>query len=248
MSAGLLAALVSLLVSAAIAAFTAMAALRPLAPEPEPAGVEAPAPAAPRLTERGGRWVPASNPAPTTSVFARPAPRPPAPAATAAAAVAPASLAVAPASLAVAAARVADHVPPAPPSAGEPRLGQGVPAAIRRWEPLILRYAKRHGLDPHLLAALMQTESGGDPNARSSAGAVGLLQLLDGPTDPEENIAAGAALFARHLRTFGDLDLALAAYNAGPAAVRIHGGVPPYDETRWHVYLTRYWYWAFASG
>lgn len=241
MTAGLLAALVSLLVAATIAAFTAMAALRPLVPEPEPAvagvGVEAPAPAAPRLTERGDRWVPSSDRGPTTSVLTRLAPRPPA----------VATVVVAAASVAVPAV-VAEPGRPARPEAGDPRLGQGVPAAIRRWEPLILRYAKRHGLDPHLLAALMQTESGGDPNARSSAGAVGLLQLLDGPTDPEENIAAGAALFAQHLRTFGDLDLALAAYNAGPAAVRIHGGVPPYDETRWHLYLTRYWYWAFASG
>jgi soluble lytic murein transglycosylase-like protein len=245
MSAGLLAALVSLLVAATIAAFTATAALRPLAPEPEPAvagvGVDAPAPAAPRLTERGDRWVPSSDRGPTTSVLTRPAPRPPAPPAAATAVAAAASVAVP-------AAAAAEPGRPARPEAGEPRLGQGVPAAIRRWEPLILRYAKRHGLDPRLLAALMQTESGGDPNARSSAGAVGLLQLLDGPTDPEENIAAGAALFAQHLRTFGDLDLALAAYNAGPAAVRIHGGVPPYDETRWHLYLTRYWYWAFASG
>jgi soluble lytic murein transglycosylase-like protein len=137
---------------------------------------------------------------------------------------------------------------PAPPSAGEPRLSRRVPAAIRRWEPLILRYAKRYDLDPHLLAALMQTESGGDPNALSSAGAVGLLQILDGPSDPEANLAAGAALFAQHMRTYGDLDLALAAYNAGPGAVRTHGGVPPYDETRWHGYLTRYWYWAFTQS
>ena len=78
--------------------------------------------------------------------------------------------------------------------------------------------------------------------------AVGLLQILDGPSDPEANIAAGAALFAQHMRTYGDLDLALAAYNAGPGAVRTHGGVPPYDETRWHGYLTRYWYWAFTQS
>jgi soluble lytic murein transglycosylase-like protein len=186
--------------------------------------------------------VPTTTTALTTSVFARPAP----PASVAAAVVVPGPVAPPP---------EAAELPPAPgeagavapPTAAEPRLGPSVPAAIRRWEPLILRYAKRYDLDPHLLAALMQTESAGDPNAVSSAGAVGLLQVLDGPTDPEANIDAGAAMFARHLRTYGDLELALAAYNAGPGAVRTHGGVPPYDETRWHGYLTRYWYWAFTQ-
>ncbi|HEY3079645.1 MAG TPA: hypothetical protein VGM69_07030, partial [Chloroflexota bacterium] len=86
MSTALLTAFVSLLAAATVAALTAMTALRPPTPDrsvgvqAQVAGValEAPAPAAPRLTEPGGRWVPATNPAPTTSVFARPAVRPPA--------------------------------------------------------------------------------------------------------------------------------------------------------------------------
>jgi soluble lytic murein transglycosylase-like protein len=78
--------------------------------------------------------------------------------------------------------------------------------------------------------------------------AVGLMQILNGPRDPEESVAQGAAILASHLGTFGELDLALAAYNAGPNAVRAHGGVPPYDETRWHVYLTRWWFWAFSRA
>jgi soluble lytic murein transglycosylase-like protein len=248
MSSGFLAALLSLLVAATVAAVTVMTEFRPAAPAPVQPELRVAAAALPPV-ERSGRWAPASDPAPTTSVFARPAPRPPLPPPASAPPVPPPGQVLLPpsAQAPLPAAPVAAGAPSGPPESSAPRLGPAVPAAIRRWEPLILRYARRYDLDPHLLAALMQTESGGNPEARSSAGAVGLLQLLDGPTDPEENIAAGAALFSQHLRTFGDIDLALAAYNAGPGAVRAHGGVPPYEETQWHVYLTRYWYWAFAT-
>jgi soluble lytic murein transglycosylase-like protein len=191
---------------------------------------------APRPSPTGSRWAArADATASTTSVFLRPAPRAAQPAAAPVRGVAPLPA-------------VAPPPAPVPESARPARLGEAVPAAIRRWEPLILREAARHDLDPHLLAALMQVESAGREDAVSPKNAIGLMQVLDGPTDPEQNVARGAEILAGHLRTFGgDLELALAAYNAGPGAVRSYGGVPPYEETRWHVYLTRWWYWAYTQ-
>lgn len=150
-----------------------------------------------------------------------------------------------------AAARAVAAVPPAPqpaPSLGDLRLGDHVPAAIRRWEPLIARAARKYDLDPNLIAALMQTESGGNPSAVSPMNAIGLLQVLNGPSDPEANIDEGAAMLAGHLKRFGSLNLALAAYNAGPGAVLRYGGIPPYDETYNHVTRTLASYAAFRGG
>src|SRR5207244_3709373 len=106
---------------------------------------------------------------------------------------------------------------------------------IRRWEPLLDRYGRKYDLDPTLIAAVMQTESGGDPKAVSPKNAVGLMQVLDGPEDPENNLAEGASMLAENLRRFHSLDLALAAYNAGPGTVLASGGVPPYPETHAHI-------------
>jgi soluble lytic murein transglycosylase-like protein len=186
-----------------------------------------------RATPTEARWI-ASEGATTTSVLLRPAPRAAQPPA------APAQVPVGPMAPAA--------LPPTAAEVPKPaRLNEAVPAAIRRWEPLILRHAAANELDPHLLAALMHVESAGREDAVSPKNAIGLMQVLHGPTDPEENVALGARILAGHVKTFGDLDLALAAYNAGPGAVREHGGVPPYDETRWHVYLTRWWYWAYSQ-
>lgn len=124
------------------------------------------------------------------------------------------------------------------PSESEARLSTRVPSAIRRWEPLILKAARKYEVDPNLIAALMQTESGGDPNAVSPAGATGLLQVMDGPSDPEANIDLGTKMFASHLKRFGSVDLALAAYNAGVGNVLEAGGVPPFEETRTHIART----------
>jgi len=110
-----------------------------------------------------------------------------------------------------------------------------------------MRHARTHDLDPALLAALMQTESGGDPHALSIAGAVGLMQVLHGSFDPEENVESGARILARNLAMFGRIDLALAAYNAGPGSVREHGGIPPFEETHLHVSRTLAHYEAFRA-
>jgi soluble lytic murein transglycosylase-like protein len=111
--------------------------------------------------------------------------------------------------------------------------------------PLIEDAAERYRLDSLLLLAMVQTESGFDAGAISPRGAQGLMQLMPTtaqtygalrPTDPHSNVRAGARYVRDLLHRFDDdLELALAAYNAGPAAVRRFRGVPPYRETRHYV-------------
>jgi cell wall-associated NlpC family hydrolase len=102
----------------------------------------------------------------------------------------------------------------------------------------------RNGVDPDLLAAVAHAESGFDTDARSPAGALGLMQLMPStarslgvdPMDPTQAADGAARLLAGYLRDYGGrTDLALAAYNAGPGAVQRYGGVPPYNETRTYI-------------
>ena len=109
----------------------------------------------------------------------------------------------------------------------------------------IERHAERRGLDPLLVRAVIQVESGYNSRAVSRKGAIGLMQLMPGtaaelrvadPFDPDANIRGGTDYLRRMLDTFDNkLSLALAGYNAGPEAVRRYGGVPPYQETREYV-------------
>jgi soluble lytic murein transglycosylase-like protein len=103
--------------------------------------------------------------------------------------------------------------------------------------------AARHGVDPLFVHAVIAVESGHSPDAVSSAGAEGLMQLMPRTArmlgvgdsfDPRENVEAGVTYLRRLADEFGTV-LALAAYNAGPGAVREHGGVPPFAETRRYV-------------
>jgi soluble lytic murein transglycosylase-like protein len=112
---------------------------------------------------------------------------------------------------------------------------------------LAIATARRHGLDPNLVLAVVAVESGFEPGAVSNKGAQGLMQLMPATArelgvanalDPAQNLDGGT----RYLRMLvaqygGDLGKALAAYNAGPGAVKRHGGVPPYRET--HHYIDR---------
>lgn len=103
--------------------------------------------------------------------------------------------------------------------------------------------ARRHGLPEDLFLRLIQQESGWNPRALSHKGAQGLAQLMPAtarvlgvdPLDPLQNLDGGARYLAQQFHTFRDWRLALAAYNAGPEAVRKHRGIPPYRETRGYV-------------
>jgi len=113
------------------------------------------------------------------------------------------------------------------------------------YEALARRGAHDAGVDPALVSAVMQTESGFDPAATSRTGAAGLMQLMPAtaeslgvtdPYDPAQNVRGGAAYLHQLLERFGgQVPLAVAAYNAGPGAVERYGGIPPYAETRAYV-------------
>jgi soluble lytic murein transglycosylase-like protein len=105
--------------------------------------------------------------------------------------------------------------------------------------------ARRHGLDPGLVRAVVEVESGFRPRAVSPRGARGLMQLMPATAaslgvedafDPEQNLDGGARHLGSLLTLYGgDLARALAAYHAGEGAVARHGGVPPFRETRAYV-------------
>lgn len=117
---------------------------------------------------------------------------------------------------------------------------------------LINKAAKRFGLSPSLLGAVAQAESGGNVNAVSPMGAIGVMQLMPStaaglgvnPYDPEQNIYGGAQYLRQQLDRFeGNIPKALAAYNAGPGAVEEYNGIPPYRETREYIFRVMMYTW-----
>jgi hypothetical protein len=183
-------------------------------PDPEPA----PAPA-PEQPEPEPETAPAPPPPPAPAPTPAPAPPPPTPA-------------------------------PEPPGTPAPGWAGRLPAAGQPWAGEIDLAARRHGVDGRLLAALVWRESSFDPNAVSWAGAAGLTQLMpatarslglrvdatvDERFDPAKNLDAGARYLGQQLGRFGDVTLALAAYNAGPTRVLACWCVPNITETQLYV-------------
>ena len=125
--------------------------------------------------------------------------------------------------------------------------GENVPRYAGKYKGEHLEHAKsvarQHGVPEDLFLRLVQQESGWNARAVSHKGATGLAQLMPGTAkllgvdinDPKDNLEGGARYLKMMHKKFGSWKLALAAYNAGPAAVEKHGGVPPYAETKAYV-------------
>jgi len=116
--------------------------------------------------------------------------------------------------------------------------------ALKNYDGLIRRYAKKYGLEAALVKAVIKAESEFDPKAVSCVGAMGLMQLMpatagdmkvNDPYEPSDNIEGGCRYLRSLLDRFRTVDLALAAYNAGPENVRKYNGIPPFKETRGFV-------------
>lgn len=134
----------------------------------------------------------------------------------------------------------------APSASGAAATSQPVPeaGASASVQSAIQSAAASTGLSPALLKAVASVESGLNPSAVSSAGAIGLMQLMPGtaaelgvnPENAAQNALGGAEYLKSLLNHFGqNLSLALAAYNAGPGAVEQYGGIPPYAQTENYV-------------
>jgi len=118
-------------------------------------------------------------------------------------------------------------------------------SAERLFQPIVLKAANRYKVDPAMVMAIIMAESSYNPKAISKKGAKGLMQLM--PTtarslgvkdifNPEHNINAGVRYFKKLLNQFdGDVELALAAYNAGSRKVREHRGIPPFGATKYYI-------------
>ena len=113
-----------------------------------------------------------------------------------------------------------------------------------RFDGLIGHTARQHRIQPALVKAVIAAESNFDPAAVSRQGAQGLMQLMPetaaslgviDPLKPDENVRGGVAYLRAMLDRYGEVERALAAYNAGPTTVDLYGGVPPYRETQDYV-------------
>lgn len=151
----------------------------------------------------------------------------------------------------------ADAGPQVPAGDADPPRTVRLTAPVQPFDVLIADAAGQHGLDPKLLHALVAVESAYRAEACSPAGACGLTQLMPGTAsdlgvtdrlDPVQNLNGGADYLARQIVRFGDLRLALAAYNAGPDRVARLGRIPDFVETRHYVAAVIDCYLALTAG
>jgi soluble lytic murein transglycosylase-like protein len=133
----------------------------------------------------------------------------------------------------------------------------GLTERMSMWEDDIQRLCEEYEVDPHLARAVMRMESGGNPDAISSAGAIGLMQLMPGtakslgvdPQNPERNLEGGIKYLAQLADKYdGDYIKTLAAYNAGSGRVDSYGGVPPFPETQRYVKNVMALYQKYSRG
>lgn len=151
----------------------------------------------------------------------------------------------------------AKTAPPTSTPALRPYVAQKIAATHPKFHRLITDAAQRHGLEPSLVKAVILAESGYNPRAVSSRGASGLMQLMPSTAralgvedifDPEHNINGGTKYLRQLLNQLqGDLQLALAAYNAGLQKVRRHRGVPPFRATRFYIRKVLHYYQGYRQ-
>jgi hypothetical protein len=120
------------------------------------------------------------------------------------------------------------------------------------FHPIIDKASEKHNVDPALVKAVIMAESSYNPRAVSPKGAVGLMQLMPSTAEslgvansynPEQNVQGGTKYLKKLIDRFdGDIKLAIAAYNAGPAHVKKHNGVPPFKDTVYYVHKVYHYY------
>ena len=139
--------------------------------------------------------------------------------------------------------------------AQHPNTGRSTPSA---YVDIISRNCEKYSLEEGLVHAVIKAESNYNSSAVSKKGALGMMQLMpgtarllkvDNPLDAEENIGGGSRYLRQMLDEFnGNLDFAIAAYNAGPNAVKRYGGIPPYEETRTYVKKVKQYLSTYRQG